>query len=465
MHTPLIVAVVTFALVLGAAPGLAVALPATGYPTLGVNFQRTGQLSTSTDHLDGKVLWTYAQTVPYEGGGEASEFAVGPDGTVYMVDFQRVRAFDAAGKNLWSFFKSTDVGHPSAPPTLSDAGILYAPMEDKLRAFDPAGKVLWTAVTGNRHWVSAPLIHPDGTIVSWQQAGHLVALDAATGAQKWKWSPQAMTSQGKSDVTPAMAPDGTVYVPYMFSTGNTGDLAGVIAAVGTDGAQTWEYKFDAQGTPTNPSVGPDGTVYVAAAVSTGFTTPKTMLHAFNPDGSLKWKVEALTSPRILTDGTLVTRTNDSLLFLEAATGATKKAVATDAGKGSGGLPLFGKDGSMHGVMVSAVYDYTQNGYPTTITGYAADGTVKWTSPGFLGSTTGVAFAPDGTLYYSDGQNLTAIGGKDGAKAPTSDGASTSHESSSAPTGTDAPPAPGAPGVAALGTLLALGVIAGLRRRA
>src|SRR5207237_407993 len=95
--------------------------------------------------------------------------------------------------------------------------------------------------------------------------------------------------------SPALARDGTVYVPSM-----NGKLYAVSAPVaGTSGAIKWTFRFaeyPGQGTPVvshsppagadgigsgaSPTVGPDGTIYIGANNSN--------FYAVSPDGHLEW---------------------------------------------------------------------------------------------------------------------------------------------------------------------------------
>ena len=72
------------------------------------------------------------------------------------------------------------------------------------------------------------------------------------------------------DSSPAVGPDGTVYV---------GSDDHYLYAVNADGSPKWKYQTG-DAIKSSPAVGPDGTVYVGS--------DDTYLHAVHADGSLKW---------------------------------------------------------------------------------------------------------------------------------------------------------------------------------
>jgi outer membrane protein assembly factor BamB len=117
----------------------------------------------------------------------------------------------------------------------------------------------------------------------------MVALDAATGIQKWRFD-----TAGDVESSPALAPDGTLYFGA--------DDARVYALDASNGALKWYFTFaDGSDTDSSPALGADGTVYIGSDKGT--------LYALNgQQGTLLWSFKAIGeisgAPAIGGDGTV-----------------------------------------------------------------------------------------------------------------------------------------------------------------
>jgi len=211
----------------------------------------------------------------------------------------------------WSASHGGSNTYYGSPAIGSDGTIytVYWNLTQVLRALNPDGTVKWTGTTdlGTIPITCSPSLAADGTIyigsvdtlVSTNNGGTLWAFDSL-GAFKWKY----LTGDYDVRTSPAIDADGTVY----FGTkGNNG----YILAVNPNGTLKWRHS---SGSDTNggigtdvyasPAIGADGTIYSAS--ESGW------FYAFNADGTLKWKDDALTplggitwsSPAIIADGTL-----------------------------------------------------------------------------------------------------------------------------------------------------------------
>jgi len=207
-------------------------------------------------------------------------------GEEWQANFNVV-AFDAGGARLWS-----SAAVVWAPLAAAGDGTLLAPVRDaqavSIAAFAPDGAAKWRAdLDAAQAWgPRAPALAPDGSLyaaVSGAQAAHLFAL-APGGAEAWR------DDGAFGDA--AVAPDGTVY--------HDGPE---LAARDPSGRLRWSFPGAGAATTAGdgrpPAVAADGTVYVPAAQSPVF-------YAVRPDGTLAWSapVRAAASASIGGDGTL-----------------------------------------------------------------------------------------------------------------------------------------------------------------
>ncbi|MCZ7572237.1 MAG: PQQ-binding-like beta-propeller repeat protein [Ardenticatenaceae bacterium] len=181
-----------------------------------------------------------------------------------------------------------------------------------LYAINPDGSEKWVYDPGPQEGYylgtieTSPAIGPDGTIYIGRGDGILRAVNS-DGSEKWAFETYADT-YGRAQIftSPAIAEDGTIY----FGTGVYKVLGvtlgtNVFYALNPDGTLKWAYPADAATGGTlsqqifmNPAIGPDGTVYFSA----GFTT-----YALNPDGTERWhktSIRNMWSTAVGADGTV-----------------------------------------------------------------------------------------------------------------------------------------------------------------
>ncbi len=256
-------------------------------------------------------------------------------------------------------------GNP-ASPVIGPDGTIYVPTGDI--DDDPAGFLY--------------AINPDGTL-RWRFA--------------FPPSPETNCVIVPGVTTPAIADDGTVYVHTQ--SGRTIDGSGhctagpsFLYAINPDGSEKCKYQFNFGGAVfqssgiSSPAIGPDGTVYV--------TSLDTGLHAINPaDCTFDWIVspEATSissSPAIGTDGTIYFMIAD--LYAYEPDGDPKWTAETGSAVPNNSSPSIGADGTI----------YACGLFPDACHAVSPAGSVLWSFPLELpvpGWGT-PAIAADGAIY-------------------------------------------------------------------
>ena len=173
--------------------------------------------------------------------------------------------------------------------------------------------------------------------------------------------------------TPAVAPDGTIYV---------GAFSGLLHALDSDGHEKWRFQAGLQ-IKSSPAIADDGTIYFGAR--------DRRLYAVTPEGKLKWNFSTGawvdSSPAIAADGTIYFGSWDKNFYALNPDGSLKWKFP--AGGIVDSSPAIGADG--------AIYFGAHNGkfYALTPTGQA-----RWTFLTGAEITSSPAIGEDGDLYFS-----------------------------------------------------------------
>ena len=192
---------------------------------------------------------------------------------------------------------------------------------------------------------------------------------------KWKFK-----TRGEIDSSPAIGPDGTVYI---------GSDDGALYAVDPEtGVEIWKFQT---GDPvkTCPAIGPDGTIY--------FGSTDNYLYAVRPNGELKWSYNIgefiYSSAAIGTDGrTIYVGSTDNYLYAISAGGDLKWKFKT--GDKIISSPAIGFDG-----LEEVVYFGSLDG---NFYALAADnGALKWTFSGNAEFYASPAIDQDGQIYVGE----------------------------------------------------------------
>jgi outer membrane protein assembly factor BamB len=219
--------------------------------------------------------------------------------------------------------------------------------------------------------------------------GHLVGLDGATGALRWRHRFARGTA-----CTPAIGADGVVYA---------GAEDGVFCAFdGTDGTIRWQKTFPGNNDDFEVTLTPDGRLYLA--------TPSAQLLALSStDGTALWppsvQLGAASTPAIGAAGVLIA-TPGAVQGIDPSTGAVRWTFQPE---GQGiflkACAAVGGDGT--------VYFGTSNGDFYALDG--GTGTKRWkvhTGASFQSSP---AIGADGTVYFaSNDGDCYAVDGGDGS---------------------------------------------------
>ncbi|MGM0381287.1 MAG: PQQ-binding-like beta-propeller repeat protein [bacterium] len=150
-----------------------------------------------------------------------------------------------------------------------------------LYAFDRAGNVKWNKQLPGRYggW---PTVAPDGTLyyVKNTDAGDewTVYAFSPEGKKLWEYADNCVFKRGV-----AIGPDGSLYIGSM-----KGRMGEKMYALSPAGKLKWKKQLGSQ-LVAAPVVGSNGTIY-----QTGYNKKanRSILYAFNPDGSIKWTYRA-----------------------------------------------------------------------------------------------------------------------------------------------------------------------------
>ena len=182
--------------------------------------------------------------------------------------------------------------------------------------------------------------------------------------------------------TPAIAPDGTVYV---------GSFNGTLFAITPEGKEQWQFKAKLE-IHSSPAIGTDGTVY--------FGSRDRNFYAVTPAGKLKWAFATGawvdSSPAIAADGTIYFGSWDKKFYALNPDGSLKWKFATEAVVDSS--PAIAADGTIY----FGSHDWKFYALNT-------DGTVRWAFQTGGEIIASPALGTNGTVYFSalDG-NLYAV---------------------------------------------------------
>lgn len=240
------------------------------------------------------------------------------------------------------------------------------------------GTILWT-YDSCQTITTSPAVAPDGTVYI-GTCGSLTAITNSGSVASAKWNFPAWVS-----CSPTVGADGTIYF------GN-GDTMCDFYAVNPDGSQKWAYHialpYQIQYRST-PAIGWDNTVYFVAGSS---------IYALGPDGSKKWDYPIdepfrdPVSPVIGLDGTIYVGSIWPRVLYALNPDGTKKWSVGFFGAIMGDSPAIALDGTI---------------YPSTgsLNAVAPNGSVLWSqaspSGAYSGFTGSSAIGNDGGIYVGD----------------------------------------------------------------
>jgi outer membrane protein assembly factor BamB len=217
----------------------------------------------------------------------------------------------------------------------------------------------------------------------------LVALDVATGAERWRYSLSAAEVRS----TPAVAPDGSITLLAEEKSPTGGFVSAAVVRVSAAGALVWRRELGIGASAVDigfsaPAIGTDGSVYIATD----------SLYALNPNGTVRWTrfftgEEIRSSAAIGSDGTIYFASrNIPLTAMHPDSGRVLWELPLGAQGHVFAAPAIGTDG--------AIYVATDE---CVLYAVSAAGTSLWSyNAGTSGSSCTMRSSPavgaDGTIY-------------------------------------------------------------------
>lgn len=246
------------------------------WPQAGHDARRSGA-SSSTGPRTGAVRWT--RTLE---GDVTPGPVIGPGGTVYAAsNAGTLHALDPrTGKDLWTFRPRGGYGTDlsTSPAVLRDGTVLW-PGPGGLYALDRTGRLLWTEPLSGP---TSPAVDGDRVVVG-DQSGTVEAIDVPTHRVLWKAS-LGESSYGSVALSPT-----DPHRAYQ--------TAGSSLYALDDGKVAWKRGLGGT-VEVSPAVAPDGTVVV------GSNDPHE--RGFSPAGTQLWSydrhAETYSSPVVTDDG-------------------------------------------------------------------------------------------------------------------------------------------------------------------
>jgi outer membrane protein assembly factor BamB len=238
------------------------------------------------------------------------------------------------GTRQWRFFVGGYVTF-SSPALSPDGTTVYVGVET-----DTGGRVIAVAREGGSRWGrqgegrvlsspvdSSPAVGPDGTVYIGGVNGTLYALNPANGASYWE-----LFLGGYISSSPAVSADGsTIYV---------GAADGRLHALTSSGGPKWTFATGGY-IESSPAIGPDGTIY--------FGSHDRNFYAVSPEGERKWVFptggQIFSSPAIGADGTIYFGSRDQRLYAVTPAGIKKWDHMTNGPIDAS--PSLGADGTIY----------------------------------------------------------------------------------------------------------------------
>ncbi len=316
--------------------------------------------------------------------------AVGGDGSIYFGSLDgNLYAISADGIEIWR----ANLGQGTGVPAISEEGVIHvgvtSPVEEMFYALNRDGSIGWVYHVESYVVESSPIIAPDGIIYlaasnPMTAAGAVVALNA-DGTERWRYD-----IRSQLPFSPALAPDGTVYV---------GALDGKLYALNPDGSLRWQAHL---GTVTSSAaVDTEGTIYLGTGSSYRALKPSdgSQIWAFSPGYG-----QADSTPALGRAGRVYLTSNRNELYTVDSGGAliwTFSAQEEEDKEVHFNSPI-----TLDGARV--LYVGTKEGELFAVN---PDGSLRWRFPLPEGGAVliGPAVGSDGTLYVGAGANLYAVG--------------------------------------------------------
>ncbi len=292
----------------------------------------TVSLNVTARESNGRVKWRFQHSGMYT----VVRPAVGPDGTVYVVDVDsRLYALSPDGALKWIVR-----GAGSKGLSVGADGTVYTGSEAAIKAFNPNGTLKWTFVQNPMAFILlGPNVGPDGNIYAVATQGIGIFSLTPDGALRWT-QPEAYDRRIVDYQEVVFGANGAHQQMYFLANNH-------LKALRLDGS----IVFTISTTGNQPATGPDGTVYATY----------TALGAYTPAGAVKWSFtgavnNAATAPDVGPDGVAYFVHNLGTLYAVNSNGSQRWSVVTNeimedpivsptnSMLAMGGIPTYGMSG-------------------------------------------------------------------------------------------------------------------------
>jgi len=253
---------------------------------------------------NGNIIWTY-QSQSYIARSTPS---IGYDGTIYFFAYDgKMYAINSDSSLKWVLnFMPSQTPDIDSSSVISSNGIIYINIRGTLFAISPAGEILWQNTLSEYSGSTAtPAIANDGSIFL-NVFYFLYKVIPSNGSIICKNTWSTYSSGLQPSVSPAIAPNGTVYV-----SGYENGIA-KLYAFNSDCSLKCSYSFSEPSSSSylsSPAISADGTVFIGIGAK---------LYAIKPNCTLKWSASTgdniRSSPNIAIDGTIYFSSDDGYFY-------------------------------------------------------------------------------------------------------------------------------------------------------
>lgn len=312
--------------------------------------------------------------------GNASSDPGGPLAAMFRGDPGRRHRSALKGPAAPRLLFATPTGGPIAamPASLPGGDVLVASLSGKVLRLSSTGAVVWTADLGDRVYAS-PLVTGDLVVVG-SDADRVTALSTKTGKPRW-----SLRVDGDADTSAAMGAGGSI----ILAAGR------IVYALRPNGAVLWRFTAKKK-VYASPAVAPDGTIYIGSQDD--------RLYALSPHGALLWQRDLgadIDCAAAVGDAGLVYVGTDGGAVIALDALGTPRWRASIGGFVRGGLTIT-RDGT--------VLAGTYGPGPRVVALDGATGAERWSFPiqGTGAPEFGIHGAPledaDGNLYFGAPDN-------------------------------------------------------------
>ncbi len=224
--------------------------------------------ATTAGPTTGKIRWRRRLA-----GGITEGAAVGADGTIYIAsDAGILHAIDpSTGKDRWTYdaHATTGTDLSVSPLVLPDGSILYPTPAARLDALSPSGHLLWTQSLPAKP--TSPVTANGKRVYAGDGSGAVSAIDVRPGGgHKLAWTVKTGDQSLASVVTNGAGRVYTTSGPSLVAIDDHGATADI----------AWRADPNDGQVEVSPGLAPDGTVVLGTNGSTEW--------GYHPDGKLAW---------------------------------------------------------------------------------------------------------------------------------------------------------------------------------